>query len=137
MNPSRMNIILGVLASVILVSSLAVYAYSLTPIGDTSLLVVDGNQYTWDELGGMFAEVNFVIDEDEYVGYSMADIILDAGIEDHQGASYKFIGADGYQKDVQWKDIENAFITDIDHKAVFPGLTKSFWVRDLIEIRVN
>jgi hypothetical protein len=45
-------------------------------------------------------------------------------------------GSDGYQKDVSWDNMMNGYLELKEKRAVFPALTKTFWVRDTITIEV-
>lgn len=132
----RLNLVLGVVAAVILIFSCAAFAYTLVPQGDASKVVVNGMYFSWDDISEDYEVVAFEAGDLEFEGVALGQIIIDSGIEDYTDHDYKFVGADGYEKDVGWEDVESAYLVLEDKKVVFPGQTKSFWVRDLITIDV-
>jgi len=136
MEAKRLNMILGILAVAILVSSCAVFAYTQIPKGDTTKVVVNGTDYTRNDIITYFGSVDFVANEQEFEGVRLSDIILDTGLASPSGYQYKISASDGYQKDVTWEDMQNGFLVEDEFKTVFPELTKSFWVTDVISIEV-
>ena len=130
----RLNLILGIVAVVILVTSCVAFAYTLVPQGDTNKLIVNGVDFTWDEISVNYEVVSFSVGDLELEGVELSQIIEDADIQDHENYQYRFMGADGYQKDLDWEDVDSAYLVLEDKKAVFPSQTKSFWVRGLVTI---
>ncbi len=130
----RLNLILGIVAVVILVTSCVAFAYTLVPQGDTNKLVVDGTDFTWDEISENYDIMEFDVGDLEFEGVELGQIIEDADIQDHENYQYRFTGADGYQKDVNWDDVDNAYLVLEEKQVVFLDQTKSFWVRDLVTI---
>ena len=127
---------LGIVAVVILVGSAAAYYYSQQPKGDVSKVVVNGKDYPWDTLYEDFDTVGFSTDEETMNGIRPSDIINDTGLGDPQDHDYRVTGSDGYQKDVSWDDMVSGFLVKDGKRTVFPGLTTSFWVRDVVTIEV-
>ena len=70
----------------------------------------------------------------EFEGVELDQIIEDADIQDHETCQYRFTGADGYQKDLDWDNVGTAYIVLEDKTVIFPNQTKSFWVRGLVTI---
>ncbi|MCK4757606.1 MAG: hypothetical protein KAS67_04065 [Thermoplasmata archaeon] len=132
----RLNLVLGIVAAVILISSCAAFAYTLIPQGDASKVIVNGMDFSWDDISEDYESVSFEAGDLEFEGVALDQIIIDSGIQDCADYEYKFVGADGYEKDVGWEDVETAYLALEDKMVVFPGLTKSFWVRDLITIDI-
>ena len=133
---NRLNTVLAIIAIIVLTLSFTAFAYTLVPKGDASLIVVNEIDYGWDAIFSDFESENFVANEDEYIGVPISQIILDTGLENPETFEYKFIGLDGYQKDVSWDDVQNSYLVEDEHKVVFPNMTRSFWVRDLASIEV-
>ena len=132
----RLNLILGVFAALILVSSCAVFAYSLVPRGDTTKLVVNDVEYTRNDVFTYFGTLEFEANDQMYEGVRLSDLINDAGLPNAASHRYRIIAADTYQKDVSWDDLVNGYLVEEEFKTVFPDLTKSFWVRDVVSIEV-
>ena len=136
MDIKRLNLILGIVAVVILVTSCVAFAYTLVPQGDTNKIVVNGMDFTWDDIENDYDIVSFSVGDLDFEGIKLSDIIENADIQDHENYQYKFTGADGYQKDVDWDDVDTGYIVLEDKKVVFTEQTKSFWVRDLVTIDI-
>ena len=132
----RLNMILGITAAVILVASCAAFGYSLVPKGDTSMVVVNDIEYSWDDLFSDFETVTFVADEAEYEGVLLSSIVLDAGVVDAETRGYRIVGSDGYQKDVTWEDMSNGYLVMEDNVSIFPELTHSYWVKGVVGVEV-
>ena len=132
----RLNSILGIVAILILILSFSAFAYSLVPKGDASLVVVNDVDYGWDAILSDFEMVDFTAAGDDYQGIPVSDILLDAGLENPESHTYRFTGLDGYQKDLEWQDVQNSYLVEDEHKVVFPEQTRSFWVKDLASIEV-
>ena len=133
---NRLNTVLAIIAIIVLVLSFSAFAYILVPKGDASLIVVNKIDYGWDVIFTDFEMTSFTASEDDYEGVLVSSIILDTGLENPQGHTYRFMGLDGYQKDVTWEDVQNSYLVEDEHKVVFPNMTRSFWVKDLALIEV-
>ena len=132
----RLNTTLGIIAVLILLLSFSAFAYSLVPKGDASLIVVNEVDYGWDFIFTDFEIVSFTASGDDFQGVLVSSIILDTGLENPEAYTYKFVGLDGYQKDLSWNDVQNGYLVEDEHKVVFPSQTRSFWVKDLASIEV-
>jgi hypothetical protein len=136
MDVKRLKLVLGIVAVVILAGSAAAYYYSQQPKGDVSKVVVNGQDYPWDTLYQKFDAEDFATDEESLEGIRLSDIVNDTGLEDPGEHQYRVTGSDGYEKDVSWDDMTNGFLVKEGKRTVFPGLTRSFWVMDVISIEV-
>jgi hypothetical protein len=134
----RLNLVLGAVAVTILVCSFTAYAYVQIPKGNPDVLVVNGAGYSWDTLFSDFETVAFTANGEERLGIPLELLILDSGVQSPESHTYSFKGLDGYtgQKDFSWTDIQNGYLIEEQHRAVFPEYTQSFWVRDLASIEV-
>jgi len=132
----RLNTLLGIVAILVLVLSFSALAYTLTPKGDASLVIVNEVDYSWDTIFSDFELESFTASEEEQHGVPVSSLLLDAGLTDPVNHTYRFTGLDGYQKDVAWQDVQNGYLVEDGHKVVFPDQTRSFWVKDLASIEV-
>jgi len=132
----KIKLVLAVVAATILACSATAFYFSLQPKGDTSKVVVNGKDYPWDSLSQKFTPVKFSAVDGEHEGIRLSDIVNDTGLKNPESHQYRLTGSDGYQKDVSWDNMMNGYLDLKEKKSIFPGLTKSFWVRDLITIEV-
>ena len=138
----KLNMVLGILAVVILITSSVTFAYTLIPKGDTGIVIVNEVEYTWGELFddidllNEFQTITFEIDGESYTGIRLSDIVNDTGLADPSAHQYRISASDGYQKDVSWENMLNGFLIEEEKKTVFPELTRSFWVTDVVSIEV-
>jgi len=129
---SRTNIILGFIALLMIFGSLSALVYNAMNTRSTDILTVNGKDYDWNTLESDFDIIEF----GGHVGISLEKILDDSGIADPETSSFRFIGSDGYEKEVPWGDLTNGIIDIEEKKVIFPELAKAFWVRDLVEIEV-
>jgi hypothetical protein len=112
------------------VSSLYVYATQV----ETTTISINGHAYTITQLFSLAEERSF--SALNYSGVALDDIIVQAGVvnpEDHQ---YTIMGADGYQKTVNWENMKQGLLT-WDGQSVFSDLPKAFRVKDVVNIEVE
>jgi len=131
-----LKLVLAVVAILILAGSATALFFGSQPKGDTAKVVVNGKDYPWDSLPQKFTPVKFTAVDGEHEGIRLSDILNDTGLQDPGSHQYRVTGNDGYQKDVSWGDMTNGYLEVKEKRTVFPGLTKSFWVRNTITIEV-
>lgn len=129
---SRTNIILGMVALLVLFGSLSALVYNASNTRSTDILKVNGKEYEWEALENEFD----VMEYQGNSGISVREVLEDSGVTKFEGRSFRFIGSDGYEKEIPWEDMDNGMINTEEKKVIFPGLAKAFWVRDLVEIEV-
>lgn len=129
---TRINLVLGIIALMIIIGSLSALVYNAANTKSTDILTVNGKEYDWEALESDFD----TMESEGHSGIPVVDLLEDAGIDDPKGRSFRFIGADGYEKEVPFSDMDNGMIDTDEKKVIFPGLAKAFWVRDLVEIEV-
>ena len=129
---SRTNLLLGILAMIIIFGSLSALVYNAMNTRSTDVLTVNGVDYDWDTIQNDFETIEY----DGNSGISVEELIKDSGVKETEGKSFRFIGSDGYEKEVPWDDMKNGIIDTNEKKVIFPELAKAFWVRDLVEIEV-
>ncbi len=115
-----------------------VYVQSFQQQEPTGVVTVNGVDVTYEELVDTYPETTITgYDDKNYTGVAMTDVLAHANVAEPAAHSYKFVGADGYSKQVKWKHVQHCILVGADGKRViFSGLPKQSWVRDLIEITV-
>lgn len=110
------------------VSSLYVYATQ----SDELTISINGQKYTVDQL--FFIAEPRSIDSLNISGIALDDLIQKVCIlpKHHE---YTIVGADGYQKTVEWENMENGILT-YEKIVVFSDLPKSFRVKNVVKIEV-
>ncbi|MCD6356893.1 MAG: hypothetical protein J7L66_06355 [Anaerolineaceae bacterium] len=98
---------------------------------DTKHITVNGQDFSIDQLFDNSEEKTY----ETYSGIALDDMIIKAGVEHPEKHEYTFIGADGYQKTVQWENMINGLLTK-ERKSIFPDLPKAFRIKDTVEIEV-
>lgn len=129
---TRINLILAVLALIILIGSFTALVYNAMSTEETDVLLVNDKEYDWGSLERDLP----MIEHEGRNGISLAELLSDAGVKDIEAHSFRFIGADGYQKEIPGTDIVNGMINTQDRMVILPALAKQTWVRDLVRIEV-
>jgi hypothetical protein len=132
----RLNLILAVAAGAILIVSFGALAYTFVPLGDSDIVTINSVDFAWADIFDDYEAHGFRANDVSFEGVHLAELVLDSGVQNPEAHNYRLIGQDHYQKDVTWNDIQNGYLTLEKHRAVFPGLSQSFWVRDLASIEV-
>jgi hypothetical protein len=133
---AKLNIALAISAAVVLVGSGLALAITASPRGDSSIIVVNGQEFAWAELGDEYGVVGFEANGVHYVGVRISDLVNDTGLDNPESYRYEVVSArDGYSKTVDWVDtLDGYLVLEFEKRAVFPSLTKSFWVETVGEI---
>ncbi len=111
-------------------SSLYVYAIQTT----TDKLLVNGQQYTIDQIFSFAQKRSF--NESQFSGIALDDLMLKTGVAHPEQHTYTLQGADGYQKTVTWGNMKNGLLTE-NRESVFSDLPKAFRVKDIVRIEVK
>lgn len=136
MEATKLNRVLGIAAAIILVTSFGALAYTFIPKGDPNAVSINGTDFSWDDMFADYGTQTFTAAEQDFEGIPLEQLLADAGVDSPESHAYRLTGIDGYQKDVTWNDIQHGYLVLDKHRAVFPNLTQSFWVRDLATIEV-
>jgi len=129
---SRVNLPLALIAFVILLGSLSIFAHNNLNKEDTETVVVNGKEYRWEEVFDDFDVTTMEGKE----GVLLSELVNDTGLEEPGSHEYKIIAADGYAKTVKWEDMENGIVLK-SKEVFFPDLVKQYYVRDIVEIEVK
>jgi len=111
------------------VSSIYVYA---TQAND-STISINGQQYTIDQL--FFITEPQTFNSLNFSGVALDDLVIKTGVGCLECHEYTLIGADGYQKTVNWENMQNGLLTH-EKMIVFSDLPKAFRIKDIVKIEV-
>jgi hypothetical protein len=126
--------LLPILALIILfiASSLSLYVYASQTTTDT--LIVNGQQYTIDQLFSLAKQRMF--NDSQYTGLALDDLMVKTGVANPEQHTYTLKGSDGYEKTVTWENIQNGLLTK-NRESIFSNLPKAFRVKDIVIIEVK
>jgi hypothetical protein len=99
-------------------------------------LTINGEQVDIQYLLQTVSYKTIETDDGEKTGIPIEAIIQESSIPCPSCHSYTFVAIDGYQQTVEWENIQKGVFSD-EHRVFFPGLAHAFWVRDVIEIKVE
>jgi hypothetical protein len=131
----KLTVVLWVAAILVILASLSVFIYTQIPKGDTSKVIICGKDYYWDNVFSDFETEGFTANDEDFEGIPLTALLEDAGVPDPEGGKYAVSASDGYEKTIEWDDFSRGYLVKEKKVTVFPTLAKSFWVRDVIEIR--
>lgn len=86
-------------------------------------------------LNELFDTLDLIVVE-EYQGVSLAELINKAEIQNPEEKKYTVAAEDGYQKTVEWKNIQEGVLTR-EKRVVFPDLPKQYWMKNIAKIEVS
>ena len=110
-------------------SSIYVYATEV----NTDKITVNDQQYTIDQIFSI-AEIKEVGTAD-YSGVALDDLVKKVGVGHPEEHEYTIIASDGYQKTVNWENMQNGILTK-DRMIFFTDLPKAYRVKNVVEIEV-
>jgi hypothetical protein len=131
---------IGALIVLLIGASSTVYVYAtqveniVEDNDDVEILTIWNKQYTLVEVFYLaeprtFTDLNFS-------GIALDDLIIKIGIDCPECYTYTIIADDGYQKTVNWENMQNGLLTS-DKMSVFSDLPKAFRIKNIIEIEVK
>jgi len=132
--------ILPLLAMVVLIIGIGATIYvtgqqSMTKYAEGTLLI-NGEHIDIQYLLQTVSYKTIETDDGEKTGIPIEEIIKETSILCPSCHTYTFIASDGYQQTVEWEHIQKGVFSE-EYRVFFPGLAHAFWVRDIIEIKVE
>ena len=104
---------------------------------DSAQITIAGDAYAVDELFAMAEERTVQAETGETgTGAALDQIMRSVEIIDPESRQYTLMGADGYQKTVKWENLENGILS-LKRSSVFSDLPKAFYVKEIVEIKVD
>jgi len=121
-----------ILAAAVLLIGIGSTVYVNAAKNDSGHTLINGEEFSPDQLLEIAGEITL----DQVSGAPLDGLMIGVGVENPQNRQYTIIGADGYQKTVNWEEMENGIITR-ERVSYFPDLAKAYHVKDIIEIKVE
>ena len=133
---SRKEKIIPILAiSVLLLGVLSVLYVNATQINKDTI-TINGNQFTLDQIFSMTKSRSIETDEGEKTGIALDDLIFKVGINCPSCHEYIIKAKDNYQQTLSWNILKTGVLTEYC-RVYFPETAHTFWVRNVIEIKVK
>ncbi len=132
MKNSKTLTFLLIMILIITASSMACFGSDDDDDGPT--LIINGKEYSIDEIFTKFTEMTITSGDQEYTGISLSDLLNDTGLSDPGNDQYAIIAADGWTKNVTWTDIQMGVLVKAQTMTAFPHLPGKYRVKDVVEI---
>ena len=130
---------LMLVASFLLLVSIAsnLYVGGVENSVSTGCIEVNGAKVCFIELYEKIGTITIhnSITNESYTGVPLHSIIQFAGVNEPEKHSYTIIGADGYQKTVNWDDMKGGVLIE-NSRVAFENLPKTFMVKNVVKIEV-
>ena len=101
---------------------------------DVEIVTIWNKQYTMEQIFSITAPRTF--SDLNFSGIALDDLIIKIGVDCPECYTYTIIADDGYQKTVNWENMQNGLLTE-DKMSVFSDLAKAFRVKNIVEIEVK
>jgi hypothetical protein len=102
--------------------------------GDT--LTVGGQDLVFREVFASCPKETVTTEKGPYTGVFFSCLFNATDLDDPAERRYTLRGADGYEKTLDWHEVQAGIITE-DRLCVFPDLARAFWIKVLVEIKVK
>ena len=99
---------------------------------DTANITINGEEYTVEQLFQMGEEKTI----GEESGIALDNLMEVIGVPNPETREYTIIGADGYQKTVNWENMSGGILTK-NRESIFADLPKAFNIKEIVEIKVE
>ncbi len=128
---------LPIVAIIVLLVAIAATFFVNSNKIDATQIIIDGEEYTINQFFQMAEERSVQAETGESgKGVALDQLMQAIGIQDPETRQYTLIGADGYQKTVMWENLQNGILS-IERESVFSDLPKAFYVKEIVEIKVE
>ncbi len=120
------------MAIIVLMVGITATVYVNSTKVDATQIIINSNEFTVDHLF-QIAEERSIESES---GIALDHLMKEIGVSNPEMLQYTLIGADGYQKTVLWKNLQNGILTR-NRESVFSDLPKAYSVKEIVEIKVE
>lgn len=117
-------------------ASLYVHAQQSMIEDNQEFIIINGEMIHITQLFETISLKTIETDDGEKTGLPINEVINKSSITCPSCYKYTFIASDGYQQTVEWHHITKGVFTNENH-VFFPNLAHAFWVKDIIEIKVE
>lgn len=135
--PLRKNLPFIAIVVLIVGISSTVYVHASKQVVNTDnpMIIIHNQEYEVLNLFTIFSLKTVITDDGEFTGIPLNELIVYAGVNQPMNYQYTII-ADGYQQTVKWESMQNGIFWQEELRVIFPELAHSFWVYDVLEIKV-
>lgn len=123
----------GAILIILLGTGSTIYVHSIEI--QSNAIEIDGRTFTIDQIFSMAKQRTLHLQDGNFSGVALDDLIKKIGISNYENRKYTFVGADGYQKTVEWEDLKKGILLK-SKRVVFYHLPKQYRVRDIVKIEV-
>ncbi|MDO9547081.1 MAG: hypothetical protein Q7J07_10095 [Pelolinea sp.] len=123
---------LQIIAVIILLVGIGSSIYVNSERIDSTHIIVNGDEFTIDQLFNIAKEKSIEAES----GIALDNLIEEIGMTNPEMFEYTIIGADGYQKTVNWENMRNGILTR-NRESIFSDLPKAFRVKEIVVIKVE
>jgi len=111
-------------------------------IGPIAIITADASwgsatETTWTELFAEIDEATFTDNNQDMTGIELVDVFEYAGFSDLGNATFTFVGVDGYEKSVNYTEVQAGYLVEEDNKTYFLNLSGQYRVKNIIRIIVE
>ncbi|RLF59539.1 MAG: hypothetical protein DRN27_02305 [Thermoplasmata archaeon] len=117
-------------------ASLYVHAQQSTIENDIDSVIINGIEFQTKDFFNKISIKTIETNDGEKTGIPLDEMLQYAGISCISCHEYTFKASDGYQQSVTWEHISKGVFTD-EKSIFFPDLARTFWVINIIEVKVN
>ena len=123
---------LPILAIFILLAGIGSSIYVNSQKNDSTRITINGEEYSVSQLSQMVEEKSVETES----GLPLDLLMEKIGIASPETHEYTLVGSDGYQKTVNWENMQNGILTK-SRESVFADLPKAYRIKEIVEIKVE
>lgn len=124
--------LIPLLAALVLLIGIGATLFVRSTRVDSQQVLVNRQEFTLEQIFSL-AESRSLADA---TGAAMDSLVRVAGVAHPETRAYTIIGSDGYQKTVTWENMQNGILTRA-RESIFADLPKAFFVKEIVEIKVE
>jgi len=120
---------------VLLIGIFSTFYVNATNINKDTISI-DGKEFSINQLFLMCKNRSIYTDDGEKTGIALDDLIFKVGINCPSCHEYIIKAKDNYQQTLSWNILKTGVLTEYC-RVYFPETAHTFWVRNVIEIKVK
>ena len=128
----KKNALIPLLAALVLLIGIGTTLFVNSTRVDSQQVLVNRQEFTLEQIFSL-AESRSLADA---TGAALDSLVRAAGVTLPETRAFTIIGSDGYQKTVTWENMQNGILTR-ERESIFADLPKAFFVKEIVEIKVE